>query len=352
MNWKIEIIADWDTIWSEEFQKRWLKLLDESPNGHVFFHPALIKTWVETYISLRKIKPVFILGKTEELTVLYPLVYWIQNWKNAFMRFIVPMGYSDYDYHDPVFSSQVDEDTIQSFYDQLFSLLQQKYSIDKIVLDGLHVQYIPKKFVIRLEEPCPFIQIGKFENTDSYLSSLSKDVRKSYNRRKRNLESETNLSYCVCNDSKTYEQVKYLFPKMMEYHSLRWPGAYKPPHFHEILIKRGLESQVLSFYTIQDDSNLVAAQIAFRYKEQLLLYMPTINPQYSTYSPGRLSLVYCIEDAYKKGLKVVDQLRGAELYKSEWTSDYDTIYNVEYCQNRFSYQLKKAVLSLRKIIKK
>jgi hypothetical protein len=348
MNWKIEIIEDWDTIWSEEFQKRWLDVLDQSPNSHVFFHPALVKAWIDTYRPIRKLKLIFVMGSHDSVNILFPLVLWTKNWKNAFLKVIVPIGYSDYDYHDPIFSQEGNEIIIQKFYRQLLIVLSQNYSFDEIVFDGLHALYIPNGFNVQLEEPCPHINIESHDGIDSYLGSLSKDVRKSFNRRKRNLEASANLLYTVCDSPQSYSKVRYLFPKMMEYHSLRWPNAYKPPRFHENLIKEGLGSSVLLFYAIQDGKNLISTQIAFIYKNKLLLYMPTISSQYASFSPGRISLVYCIEDAYKRGLKVVDQLRGAELYKSEWTADYDTIYNVNNLSNRFLSQLKRSLLFVRK----
>lgn len=352
MNWNIEILTDWEEIWSESFQKEWLQLLDASPDTHVFYHPALLRAWVDTYLPIRQLKLVFVKAQWEEVKVIFPLVHWTKNWKNAFLRVIVPMGYSDYDYHDPIFSKKVSEELIQSFYRSLFAVLRNKYSFDEIILDGLHTEYIPADFNVVLKEPCPYIQISSFSNADEYLNSLSKSFKKNYLRRKQNLEAEANIHYFVCDTTESFDEVSYLFPIMMSRHAERWPDAYKAPKFHENLIKYGLNSGILLFYAITDEKDLVSTRITFFYKKRLYLYMPTINMKYKSFSPGRTSLMYCIEDAYKRDVELVDQLRGAELYKSEWTSDYEMIYNVCYQQQGRSSRLKRYLLSLRKKIAK
>ena len=74
MNWNFEIIQDWDTIWSESHQERWLQHMDAAENAHVFFHPALVKAWVETYMPLRKLSPLFVWATWGESIVTLPLV--------------------------------------------------------------------------------------------------------------------------------------------------------------------------------------------------------------------------------------------------------------------------------------
>ena len=352
MKWNIDIVEEWDTIWSEEFQSRWLKLLDESPDGHVFYHPALIKAWVDTYRSIQQLKLIFVWGNFNGIDVILPLALRSRGLKNVFKKMIIPLGCYDYDYHDPIFSQVVDSEMIQEFYTQLLYILQQKFSFDEFLLDGLHEQYIPTTFSVQLKDPCPFINIANYANYDAYLNSLDKHFIRNFRTRKRKIETRNNASYFVCESIEDYEKVSQFFPLMMEYHKQRWPNAYKAPHFHENLIKYGLQGQVLSFFVIFEKEKLIASHINFCFKNRMYLYMPAMNMEYNSYAPGKLSMAQCIENAFEKQLNVVDHLRGTESYKGDWSSNNEMIYDVVYFRKRFSSKFKRAILFLRKIIMK
>jgi hypothetical protein len=89
-------------VFSDAFQADWLRAADEAFTSHVFFHPALAKVWIETYKHLQDIRPRFLLARSPAGSAILPLVLWRRNWKNAWHRLLVPVGYSDYDYHDPL----------------------------------------------------------------------------------------------------------------------------------------------------------------------------------------------------------------------------------------------------------
>ena len=95
-----EWITDWDTIYSQKFQEKWLKLHQKAFNSHVFFHPALCTAWIDTYRPIRNLQPLFCIAKQEHTTIFLPLVLWKKNWKNAFQKIVISVGYSDFDYHD------------------------------------------------------------------------------------------------------------------------------------------------------------------------------------------------------------------------------------------------------------
>jgi len=347
--WEIEIIKDWDRLWSDDFQKKWLRVMDESPNSHVFFHPALVKAWVETYSSLRRLEPIFVWGiqKKTGIEVLFPLVRWHQNWKNAFLKLIVPMGYSDFDYHDPVFSKEIDSDSFQSFYQSLLPLLP---SADQIVLDGLHKEYLPHKFSISNEEICPCIDISSYSDFEEYSKSLRKSIRQNYQRRKNNLEKENAVQYIICDSIDKFQAVKDTISLMLKTHSERWPNAYKAPGLHDNLLQYGIQAGILNLYIIKVNDLVMSWRITYQYKNKLMLYMPTFSPEFINYSPGIQSLCFCIKDAIDRKLKEIDQLRGSETYKNDWSTNSTIVYNLSKTNNSLLTKVKMAGISFRKII--
>lgn len=126
MKWTFEIYDNWKDIWGEAHLNRWSEILNTSPNAHVFFHPSLVKAWVDTYLPLRKLTPIFIWGKCVDGNEAFlPLVLWAKNWKNAFLKSIIPVGYSDYDYHDPIFLRTPNPDETNVFWKEIDTLLQR-----------------------------------------------------------------------------------------------------------------------------------------------------------------------------------------------------------------------------------
>ena len=141
--WIFEELRSWEDIWATDNMTWWMDIMDRSSNAHVFYHPALVRAWVETYMPIRNLTPIFLRLRDEEGNEgLFPLVLWQKNWKNVFMRSIVPIGYSDFDYHDPIFLYPPKD--LQSFWRQLLSFLKQHYRFDEICLDGITEAMLPR----------------------------------------------------------------------------------------------------------------------------------------------------------------------------------------------------------------
>lgn len=146
--WQFDITEDWDTIYNEDYEKQWEEIMNNSPHAHVFFTPTLVKVWLDTYRPLRKLHPLFFLGiNNRGVRVFMPLVLWQRNWKHAFMRTIVPVGYSDYDYHDPIFSEEVAAEEVADFWETLVDTLKSCCKFDEIQIDGLHKEFTPPPLV-------------------------------------------------------------------------------------------------------------------------------------------------------------------------------------------------------------
>ena len=328
MNWNFEIIQDWDTIWSESHQERWLQHMEAAENAHVFFHPALVKAWVETYMPLRKLSPLFVWASCAGSVVFLPLVLWCKDWKGAFMRTVVPCGYSDYDYHDPIISNLNAPELDESFYDELLSAVRKVEDADSIELDGLHGDNLSPQWNCVHEEKCPYISLSSFETLDDYLATRNKKMRYNLRRQEKKACEYGELKYERLSVD-DWEIVENDLPVLLDYHRLRWPNAYKAPDFHLNLLRRGLDAGVVHFSRILLGEEVASWRLGFFYKNRYYSYMPTLNPKLLDYGVGKLHLLRCIDYAIQNGGYVYDQLRGSEMYKSEWTQDDETVYS--YC---------------------
>ena len=340
--WEIEIIKDWNRLWCDDFQAKWLRVMDESPNAHVFFHPALVKAWVDTYLSLRNLDPLFIYGRhnNTNVEVIFPLVLWRQNWKNAFRKLVVPMGHSDFDYHDPIFSKKIDSDSVQSFYQSLLPLLP---SADQIVLDGLHILYIPQTFEIKSEIICPCFSLESYSTIEDYSKTLKKSFFNDYLRTSKRLTEQHGDIVNRFYSQEEFQEALLELDVMLDVHRKRWPDAYKAPHFHKNILKEGLESNIVLFTTGSVHGETISWYICFIYKKRLMFYMPTIREEYHTFSPGKISIFNCINYAINNNYSVVDHLKGDEPYKRIWAKEKEVVYNVALNNKSFVSSIKKSI---------
>jgi len=348
---KFEWITDWDVVWSDDFVEKWYVWMQASENAHVFFHPSMVKAWVDTYMPIRNISPLFCVVTRDDTTIFLPLVLWKKNWKNAFERAIVPVGYSDFDYHDPIVTGG-DEVLWENFWDDFFKEVKHRWgtSFDTIDTDGIRTKSIGDSSNWKEGEACPYIELTPFSSGEEFLKSLKKNLRQDTRRRVRRMEESGESKFEVFKPNEVEAALQTL-PKLLEHHVLRWPNAYKAPGFHENLIKELLPTGLLHFSRISIDGKTISWRIGFMFRSTYYSYMPTFDDEYKKCSPGKVHLFYCIDDAIKRGIKIYDQLRGAELYKNEWTKTKDTVWIYKQTNAKSISMLKNNLNKLKHVVK-
>ncbi len=323
MDWIFEVCEDWNKIKGKEYQEKWLNLLEQSPSAHVFFHPSLVKAWMETYFPLRKMKPIFVLGICGCNEVFFPLVLWQKNWKNAFIKSIVPVGYSDFDYHDPIFKQELSSDELDVFWEEINNLLKN-YRYDEIILDGIRHNLETSNLNWNKGEMCPYLNLLNISSEEELMCFFKTSLRGDIRRQIRRLNELGCLNY---REYDNFDTMKNTFAQFMTAHSFRWPNAYKAPCFHEKLLKEGLPF-VVHFSSLNIDEKPIAWHLGFEYKGVYYYYMPAGNKEYSSYSPVKIHLYFLMKRAIEKKMKKYDHLRGEENYKAGWSNGCNYVCNL------------------------
>lgn len=176
VDWNIKFVTDWDEIYSPSFQAQWLNLVENAVNSHVFFHPALGMAWINTYRPLRNIQPLFCIAENSSAVVFLPLVLWKQNWKNAFRKTIVPVGYSDFDYHDPLTNRSLTTGELASFYETLLSELKSVTDFDAVDINGITAE-LKTAYWHEESDIAPFTCLADFSDPEDFLQSLKTSLR-------------------------------------------------------------------------------------------------------------------------------------------------------------------------------
>lgn len=318
-NVRVQCITDWSDIQSHEFQTKWLDFYKQNTDNHVFFHPSLSMAWIETYLKLRDIKPLFYLLSWDEKEVLMPLVFWKKNWKHLRQKAIKPIGHNDFDYADPLTNSSLTASEWNKVWGLILNDIKQTQKYDKIAIRNIHQECSGNDYSWSAEEFCPFIDLKAFSTLSDFFNSLPGKQAKELRRRYRRLNEIGKVELHHFTATEVQEALGEL-TQMLQAHSMHWPKAYKAPGLHSNLVKKGLEAGTLHFSVLKLDGNTISWRIGFMQGKRYYSYMPAYLQLYANYSPGKLHQIECIGYAIEHGCHVFDMLRGNEAYKSEWAS--------------------------------
>ncbi len=328
--WKLQVIQSWDEVDDPVFLERWKKWVNDSPDVHVFNHPVMVKAWTDNYRILQDISPLYIIAETEGIKIFLPLVLWKRNWKNAFLRMIVPAGYSDYDYHDPLTMGYAEKQLMVSFWNMLEErvLGNQAFKCDIVELTGMRSPGEGGAWSLS-GETCPYATLSEYRDYADYISKIKKSLRQDIGRQKKRLGQQGLLEYYL-HSSLVTEDLLTSFRMFMSTHAGKWPNAYKAPGFHEALLQKGIPEGLVHFSELRLDGHPVSWHLGFLFGGRFYYYMPAYLEEFSNYSPGKVHLAALVEECFERGILIFDHLRGAENYKAGWTGDAAHVH----CYNR------------------
>jgi CelD/BcsL family acetyltransferase involved in cellulose biosynthesis len=348
--WTIDLLTTWKEIEAPDFLAWWKDLAERASNAHVFFHPVLVGVWLETYRPLRDIKPLFVRATKSEQQVLFPLMLWRRNWKNGWLRDVVPAGHSDFDYHDPLFLLPPEQEDIDKFYTDLRAKLDQSVDYDRLLLDGLHKQYLPPYMRVIRQDVCLSWRLSEMKWIEGLVMPKKASQGRELRRRYRRLQELGDLRFQKFAASELHA-AQVSFRRMLEIHSKRWPHAYKAPDFHYRLLEHGVPAGLVNFVELSLNARPIAWQLYFSYKGSMSFYMPAIDSEFLPYGTGHLSLSLALANAAADDIAIADHLRGGEDYKSAWGGQETLVYDVVLKRTTLSSRLRLGLHSLLRLVK-
>ena len=324
--------------------------MDVSADAHVFFHPAIVRAWYETYRDLRRIEPRFLVAERgADERVFFPLVLDRCGWKDAWVQILCPVGSNEFDYHDPIVVT-VDATTCgPSFWDALHAQLHRApQGADCLSLPRVRQSAFAdcnsNGFVSA--DKAPYLDLRDHDSFDDLLCSLHKQLRQELRRQPRRLEKLGPLEMRV-HLHQNVESEQFL-PIILKTHAARWPDAYRAPGWHRNLLLHGLASGILHVTTLESCAKPISWHVGFLWKHRMYYYLPTFNQQMATYSPGKVHLAMLVQTAFEKNVRCFDFLIGQEPYKARWTS---SAQNVLRAQQSLSSRFGTLRLSLQRFLR-
>lgn len=314
---KITWLTNWDEIQDSTFCHLWQTMLDHWETPHVFFTRELCQAWLETYRPIRALSPRFLLLEDGDAKLLWPLVIWRQNWRNAFRRTMIAVGHSDFDYAEPIVLGDRNH-----LLNQAFAAIQTRQKEwDTVAINGL-----TGECGIGTPETdfCPFCRLEAFQSGEDFLQKSKKSLREDIRRQRNRCMAKGQLSFATATPVEAQQEL----PNFLHEHRAHWPNAYKAPNFHANLLKFGLPSTIVRFDMLKIDSLTIAWHLGFHYRKRFYYYMPAANQQWLAYSPNKLLLFELVSRAIAENDQIFDHLRGAENYKRGWTSEILNLWHV------------------------
>jgi CelD/BcsL family acetyltransferase involved in cellulose biosynthesis len=341
---KFEWITEWETIWSNKFIEEWKQWYLQAENGHPFFHPEMVKAWVDAYINVENIKPLFCIAREENSIIFFPLVLWTRNWKNAYVKMIMPVGYGVFDYLTPLYFQNTHTINWEEYWNDLVQNIDQTFSHEYDIIEFLSVD---KKYISslwKLEDICPISDISKFATLDEFLSSRKKNFRHTIKRRLKRLNEFGDISYHVVEN---IEEILEFLPTFLSLHKQLWPNAYKAPDFHKNIILYGMKGNVVHFSILSLNGKPISFVLGLIHNGTYFHYMSAYDLAYTNFSIGSMHIFYSFEFCISHNFHTYDLLRGNEAYKFDWTTSVKEVYQFKLVNKTIFTNLKMFLLMLK-----
>ena len=111
MKWTYTWTQSWEQIWDDKYVRSWLGMFDVPPKtvSSPFFHPTVVRAWLASAGDHTRLKPFFLTASSSDgAEAFLPLVRIVNSWKQGKIPWLLPVGDRLFDYHDPIFSKQVE----------------------------------------------------------------------------------------------------------------------------------------------------------------------------------------------------------------------------------------------------
>jgi CelD/BcsL family acetyltransferase involved in cellulose biosynthesis len=177
--------------------------------------------------------------------------------------------------------------------------------------------------------------------------TVAKNIRQQSERRYRKLGKLGQLTlHRFCNIREIQVGLNTLF----EIHIRRWRllggrsifEASAKREFFKALAAALHGAGTLEFSELRLADKTVAMHFGFICGKKLFWYVPTFDPEFSRFSPGRLLLINLIRSACERGLREFDFLVGEEKYKLDWPVQIIRSYNLYFYNQTLRAKAAKA----------
>jgi CelD/BcsL family acetyltransferase involved in cellulose biosynthesis len=211
------------------------------------------------------------------------------------------------------------------------------------------------KVQLAISEKCPIIELT--ETIEDYLMSLDSNTRHKLRYTDRAVNQK---KVFLINSVSNVSRVPAALKNLKRLHQQRWhnqnePGVFADTRYGSFLFDvciEAAEDDLLWMYAVYDDSQCIAVNCNFQFKNRIYDYVKAFDDQHplAKYRPGYAIQLAIIKKAIKKNIPILDLMRGDEYYKMKLANNVNTNWNVSFEDPAGINLFKKSYYQLDRIL--
>ena len=326
-----------DIVGFMQLRDVWNPLLQRSSSNTVFLTFEWLSTWLNHFGRQGRLL-VLVFKEGEEVVGIAPLIVEVRE---GFRR-LGTIGAQTLEYEDFIISGDCNhEEVLDAFWD----VIEKErgwdfFQLNSVREDSGNIQLLRSVLarrrisnILRPSDSSPYVPIT--QSWEQYWESLSQRFRKDSARLQRRLAQDHGpVSY---EEPRTPKDVDTLMQELFRHHLARRQevsgtqgvfGDEKLRDFYIHLAKELFCKGWLYLPTLRANGKIAAIHLDFEYGGAYLHAVPAFDREFSQYGVGRLLNIHLIRDAFARGPREFDFLRGAELYKFDFACKVRQLYSL------------------------
>jgi CelD/BcsL family acetyltransferase involved in cellulose biosynthesis len=178
---------------------------------------------------------------------------------------------------------------------------------------------------------CPVVILSQ-SSWEEYFGKVSKNLKRDWTKKHNKIHREKKVKFEKVNKS---EEKKKILTTVFKLHVRRWEGENHFSKFGYRKIQEFLTEVIqkipqIVIYTLSLDDEIVSYRLGF--DQDLVFYdwNTSYNPEYQSYSIGRILLGLIFKDLIENNYKKFNFMRGNEEYKRKWMVEGETLTNYQF----------------------
>jgi CelD/BcsL family acetyltransferase involved in cellulose biosynthesis len=316
-------------VWDEAFVAQWNKMLQTTSFRHIYHRPEVVRAWVDTCGVALRVRPMVGLATHENGA--HVLLLWMTTpYKGQFLhrQILEPIGQALFGYHDPLV---VGDDVSRIDWQELWEVLRcsLRTACDQALFRFVHPRYAYCRHTMICAEESPVLQLDQTANFAGLLARCSQNHRGDVRRRFRRLAERGDVTLSVMQAGDTELAVTEFRDHFVPAYNRIWDGhpagnLLRQPGVSAFLARvvgEGVRDGWGHFVSLRVNGQPIAWHLGLYDHGQLYWWVPTYDPGWERFSPGKVLLAKLIEHAIAAGWSQIHFLTGGHAYKLAWRPD-------------------------------
>ncbi|MBV9829753.1 MAG: GNAT family N-acetyltransferase [Alphaproteobacteria bacterium] len=324
----------------ETVEKQWRRF-ERVADCTVFQVYDWLKEWHRHIGSQHAVTPVIVLGHNVKEDLLFILPLAIETRRGV--RRLVWLGSQLCDYHAPLLSPSYRDEVKQPFisiWREVLRIIRQRPDLR---FDFIELSRMPSTVG---SQPNPFLELPRIRAStfSSHLTDLpqdwdhfynakrSKSTRKKDRRALRQLarHGEVRFIEAVARADIDRTMTSLIHHKRLSYARMAVPDIFDVDgveNFYRAVATNPLLQEIVHISRLDVGQSPVATAFCLKFRGRYYSIMPTYDPVYAQYSPGRAHLHEMFRYAIKHNMDTFDFTIGDEAYKADWEDKIEPIFS-------------------------